>query len=223
MAIEPTASQVHQGSLVTHLSVEEMEELGDRWRDALPGDYDFLQFLCRQLLYIIGEDADRPGLVDTPRRFARFWREFMVHDPGKLNVGFESVTVDQMVVVSGIRVWSLCEHHLVPFWCELDMAYIADKTVLGLSKFARIAHKHAHRLQLQERLVHDIADEIQAHTESDNVAVVGRGVHLCMVMRGVKTEGTMGSSVLRGKFRDDPLVRSEFLQLVGQPAGKRVG
>ena len=112
-----------------------------------------LEIVCDLLLRSIGEDPDREGLKETPARFARFWDEFMNHQPGNTGTTFEPVTVDQVVVVSGIRVYSLCEHHLIPFWVDLTIGYIATNRVLGLSKFARIAHQFAHRLQIQERLV----------------------------------------------------------------------
>jgi GTP cyclohydrolase I len=165
------------------------------------------------LLVFIGENPDRPGLEDTPRRFANYWREFINYEPGTIDTAFEVVTTDQMITVSGIRVWSLCEHHLLPFWCDVAIGYIATDKVLGLSKFARIAHKHAHRLQVQERLVDDIANEITALTGSDDVAVVSKGVHTCMVMRGFKTDGVMTSSVMRGIFRERPEARAEFMGL----------
>lgn len=170
------------------------------------------EIAIRDLLYAIGEDPDRPGLVDTPRRSANFWSELIDYDPGNTETTFESVTVDQMVVVSGIRVWSLCEHHLLPFWCDISIGYIARERVLGLSKFARIAHQYAHGLQIQERLVHQIAGEVKRIANTEDVAVRASGVHLCMVMRGIKTEGVMTSSVLYGSFRHDP-TRHEFLEI----------
>ena len=177
-------------------------------------DHAALLRIGHDLLVAIGEDPQRPGIADTPRRFANWWQEFVAYDPGKVDTAFESVTVDQMVVVSGMRVWSVCEHHLLPFWCDIHVGYIAEDKVLGLSKFARIAHKHAHKPQIQERLVTEIADEIQALTGTHDVAVVAEGVHLCMVMRGVKTEGTMKSSVMRGAFRHAPEVRAEFFNMI---------
>jgi len=106
--------------------------------------------------------------------------------------------------------------HLLPFWCDVTVAYIAEAKVLGLSKFARIAHQFAHRLQLQERLTHQIADEIQRVTGSADVFVVGRGEHLCMRMRGIKTPSIMSNSVVRGKFRDLPALRAEALSLMAR-------
>jgi GTP cyclohydrolase I len=141
------------------------------------------------------------------------WHEFIDYDPGKLDTCFETTKADQLVVVSGMRVWSFCEHHLLPFWCDVSCGYTTDQNIIGLSKFARIAHKHAHSLQVQERLVEQMADDIQAMTKSENVGVVARGVHTCMVMRGIRTEGTMTSSAMRGAFRHNASMREEFLSL----------
>ncbi len=172
--------------------------------------------LVEELLIAIGEDPNRPGIRETPRRVANWWGEFIDYEPGKVDTAFEAVTADQMVVVSGMRVWSLCEHHLLPLWCDVSVGYIADGKVLGLSKFARIAHKHAHRLQLQEQLVHGIAEEVAGLTGSRDVAVYAEGQHLCMIMRGVKTPGVMKSSVMLGAFRENAETRAEFLRMVGK-------
>jgi GTP cyclohydrolase I len=180
-------------------------------------DYDTLLRIGRDLLVALGEDPDREGLQDTPRRFAAFWKEFVEYDPGNIDALFEVVSTNQMVIVSGIRVWSVCEHHLLPFWCDLHIGYIATDKVLGLSKFARIAHQFAHRPQVQERLVHEIADEIERLVETPDVAVIGRGTHLCMIMRGIRTPAEMVTSVMRGAFRQDALVQSEFIQLTREP------
>lgn len=177
-------------------------------------NYNALLTIGRELLQAIGEDPERPGVKDTPRRFADWWREFIEYQPGSLDTCFESVTTDQMVTVSGMRVWSLCEHHLLPFWCDVSIGYIAGEQVLGLSKFARIAHKYAHQLQLQERLCHQIADEVTQIVGTQDVAVLASGRHLCMEMRGIRTPGTMTSSIMRGLFRKDSNARMEFLRLV---------
>lgn len=177
-------------------------------------NYTKLLDLGRELLIAIGEDPDREGIKDTPRRFASWWHEFIEYNPGTLDTIFEHTTTDQMVVVSDIRVWSLCEHHLLPFYCDISIGYITSDKVLGLSKFARIAHKHAHRLQLQERLTQGIGDEIAMITGSKDIAVVGKGEHLCMTMRGIQTPHKMTSSYTLGRFRKDHKVRDEFLQLI---------
>src|SRR5436190_9712857 len=156
-------------------------------------DYPRLLALGRELLLAIGEDPEREGLRETPRRWADAWREFMEYDPGTTETTFASTSIDQIVCVSGLRVWSLCEHHLLPFWCDVSIGYIPDEKVLGLSKFARIAQQFAHRLQLQERLGQQIADEITRITGAVNVAVVLTGEHYCMAARGIRSPGRMTS------------------------------
>jgi GTP cyclohydrolase I len=181
-------------------------------------DYDRIMELGRELLVALGEDPDREGLRDTPRRWASWWREFMEYQPGNTDTSFEAVTTDQMVVVSGIRIYSLCEHHLLPFWCDVSIGYIARDRVLGLSKFARIAHRLAHKLQLQERISNGIADEVERVTESPDVAVMVSGVHMCMVMRGIKSGGLVSSLVTRGVFSSQPDTRADFLRIAGLKA-----
>jgi GTP cyclohydrolase I len=172
---------------------------------------DPLEDLARRLLKEIGEDPSRDGLRDTPARYARWWREFTQYEPGTVDTFFESTSTGQMVVVSGIEVWSLCEHHLLPFNCSLTIAYRAADRLLGLSKFARIAHHHAHRLQVQERLVADIAADVARIADTEDVAVIGTGEHLCMTMRGIKTSARMTSSSLLGVFAEEGLHRTELL------------
>ena len=183
-------------------------------------DYDRVKHLVRELLEALGEDPDREGLQDTPRRIADFWREFIEYDPGKLNTVFSSVRHNQMVAVTGMRVWSMCEHHMLPFWCDVSVAYIAEDNVLGLSKFARIAHKNAHALSLQEKLVADISSDLKGFLETDNVAVIAKGEHLCMTMRGIQTPHRMISSALDGQFLE-PHTRAEFLSLVNAAENPR--
>lgn len=178
-------------------------------------DREALRHVCQAFLLAIGENPDRPGLKDTPRRFADHWADFIEYQPGNVATTFDSIRSDQMVVVSGMRVHSFCEHHILPFWCEIAIGYIADQKVLGLSKFARIAHKHAHQLQVQERLVEQIANEVKEAVRCEDVAVIGRGEHSCMVARGIKTPALMTSSVLFGRFKHDAAMRSEFLSIAG--------
>lgn len=176
-------------------------------------DVDRLQQVARDLLQAIGEDIDREGLRETPRRFANMWREFIEYEPGTLDTVFSVAQSDQMVVVTGIKVWSLCEHHLLPFWANISVGYIANDRLLGLSKFGRIAHRYAHLLQVQERLVTNIADELESIIGTDDIAVLAEGEHLCMTMRGIHTPALMKSSVMRGVFREEPEARAEFLAL----------
>ncbi len=176
-------------------------------------DHEKIKSLVRELLTALGEDPDREGLVETPRRIANFWRDFIEYDAGKLDTTFSAVKHNQMVAVTGMRVWSMCEHHMLPFWCDVSIAYIADDKVLGLSKFARIAHKHAHNLTLQEQLVSDIATELKEILGTEDVAVMAKGEHLCMTMRGIRTPHRMISSALSGKFHKAEQ-RMEFLRLI---------
>jgi GTP cyclohydrolase I len=177
-------------------------------------DYPKLLELGRELLIAIGEDPDREGLLDTPRRWADWWREFIEYDPGTTDTVFSSVSTDQMVCVSGLRVFSLCEHHLLPMWCDVAIGYIPTDRILGLSKFARIAQKFAHQLQVQERLGEQIADEVAHLTSTEDIAVVLKGEHLCMSSRGIRTPGVMTTSVMRGIFRAEYDTRMEFLRLI---------
>jgi GTP cyclohydrolase I len=177
-------------------------------------DYPRLLALGRELLLAIGEDPEREGLRETPRRWADSWREFIEYDPGTTETTFASSSIDQIVCVSGLRVWSLCEHHLLPFWCDVSIGYIPDEKVLSLSKFVRIAHQCAHRLQLQELLGQQIAEEISRITRTENVAVVLKGEHLCMTARGIRTPGLMTSFTMRGVFRTQSETRMEFLRLI---------
>jgi len=165
------------------------------------------------ILESIGENIDRDGLRDTPRRAAKMWKEFIEYDAGKIDTAFETIRTNQLIIVSNIKVWSLCEHHLLPFWCDISIGYIATDKILGLSKFARISQKHAHKLQVQERLVDEIAKDIEIFTGSQDVAVIGNGEHLCMSMRGIKSPHIMTSSIMKGKFLTLSDLRLEFLRL----------
>jgi GTP cyclohydrolase I len=176
-------------------------------------DNDKLKQACTLILEAIGEDPGREGLLETPRRFAGFWKEFIEYDPGRYGTTFEAVQADQLVIVAGLRVWSLCEHHLLPFYVDVSIGYLSEKRVLGLSKFGRIAQLCAHKLQVQERLVEEIADQVALLVKSPNVAVIATGEHLCMSMRGIKMTAKMTSSAMRGEFRTSPSLRSEFLTL----------
>jgi len=184
-------------------------------------DYDRLLALGRELLVALGKDPEDEALCETPRRWASLWREFMEFEPGATETVFNTTTADQLVVVSGIRVYSMCEHHLLPFWCDVSIGYVADGKVLGLSKFVRIANKYAHDLQLQERMISQIADEVGHVLDTQNIAVLGRGVHLCMLMRGVRTESTVQSLVTNGVFAENEKLLANFLMLSGQDLSQK--
>ena len=177
--------------------------------------------LYRELLELIGENPDRDGLKDTPRRAARAF-EFLTkgysEDIGALinNALFEADT-QEMVVVRNIELYSLCEHHLLPFIGKCHVGYIPNKKVLGLSKVARVVDAFARRLQIQEKLTKQIAETIQQYTDGHGAAVVIEAQHLCMMMRGVeKQNSTMTTSYLTGEFHEDTATRAEFFSLINK-------
>lgn len=173
----------------------------------------------RTILDAVGEDPTSERLRDTPARVARMWLDFYAGQeqaaPERLSIfPLEKDHPEQMVIVSDMRVYSWCEHHLLPFYVDVSIGYISAGQVLGLSKFARIAHACAARLQLQERLVIDIANAVEKATGSGSVAVIASGKHSCMLMRGVRTDHVMTSSEMRGAFMESPATRAEFMQLL---------
>lgn len=177
--------------------------------------------LYQQLLQEIGEDPQRDGLKDTPQRAAKAM-QFLTRgyqqslDEVVNNAIFESAS-DEMVVVKNIELYSLCEHHLLPFIGKCHIAYVPNGRVLGLSKFARIVDMYARRLQIQESLTHEIALAVQQVTDAKGVGVIIEAQHLCMMMRGVeKQNSSMTSSVMLGSLRRLDATRREFLALVGK-------
>jgi GTP cyclohydrolase I len=190
-----------------------------RFPAPVPGA-DELERTVLRLLRQLGENTDREGLVDTPRRVAESLRaltEGYSADIGEI-VGdaiFEQEDYDDLVVVKDISFFSLCEHHLLPFFGRAHVAYCPNGRVVGLSKIPRLVDVFAHRLQLQERLTRQVAEAIQAVLEPGGVAVVIEGRHLCLEMRGVeKQDSTTVTSCMLGAFRDDPRTRAEFMQLI---------
>ena len=173
------------------------------------------------VLACLGEDVNRPGLLETPERVAkawRFWTKGMHQDPRAVLKTFEDGAegVDEMVVVKGIELYSHCEHHMAPFFGVAHIAYIPNGRIVGLSKLARVADIFARRLQVQERLTNQIADCINDTLNPLGVGVIVEAKHFCMCSRGVGKQGsTTTTSALRGVFRDRPEVRTEFLALVG--------
>jgi GTP cyclohydrolase IA len=175
--------------------------------------------LVREMLVLIGENPDREGLRRTPERFEkalRFLTGGYRQDPDKLlNGAMFSVCYDEMVVVRDIELYSLCEHHLLPFFGKCHIAYIPDKKVVGLSKVARLVNMYARRLQIQERLTSQIATALQEKLSPHGVGVIIEARHLCMVMRGVeKQNSTTTTSAMLGSFRESKQTRDEFLSLI---------
>ena len=175
----------------------------------------------RSILKMIGEDPDREGLRRTPERFEhalRFLASGYQQDPETvLNHAVFSVCYDEMVVLKDIEMFSLCEHHLLPFFGKCHVAYIPSKKVLGLSKIPRLVNMFSRRLQIQERLTNEIAQAIQKSVEPVGVGVVVEARHLCMVMRGVEKQHSEAvTSAMLGAFRDNQQTREEFLSLIGR-------
>lgn len=173
-----------------------------------------LQTHCRKILELLDQDLEDENLKDTPLRMAKYLTEFLNYDPGNHETAFQAITADQMVIVRNIPFWSLCAHHLLLFHGQVSVAYLTGDKVIGLSKIPRIVQKHAHKLQLQEKLAHDVADELERILENKNIAVVIKATHSCMQARGIKSEGDMVTSVLRGQFREEQAVRIEFFNLL---------
>ena len=175
--------------------------------------------MVRRMLAMIGEDPNREGLRKTPERFEkalRFLTSGYHQEPEKiLNGAMYSVCYDQMVVVKDIEVFSLCEHHLLPFFGKCHVAYIPSKQVVGLSKIPRLVDMFARRLQIQERLTSQIAQAIQQKLSPEGVGVIIEARHLCMVMRGVEKQNSQAvTSAMLGAFRENKQTRDEFLALI---------
>lgn len=173
----------------------------------------------RQMLTLIGEDPKREGILQTPRRVAKSWEFFTKgyqENIGKvLNGAIFHEKYSEMVIVKDINFFSMCEHHLLPFYGKAHVAYIPNGKIVGLSKIPRIVEVFSRRLQVQERMTQQIADTIFDALEPDGVGVVIEAHHLCMMMRGVEKQNSAATtSAMLGSFRDDERTRNEFLQLV---------
>ena len=198
----------------------EVEERFTRERNRLPErDLDRIANAYRELLQAIGEDVDREGLQRTPDRAARAL-EFLTQgyrqnlDEIINGAVFES-SASEIILVKDIELYSLCEHHLLPFIGRAHVAYLPNGKVIGLSKVARIVDVFARRLQIQENLTTQVAESLMRCLEPSGVAVVVEAKHLCMMMRGVeKQNSVMKTSCLLGTFKDDARTRSEFLSLL---------
>ena len=175
----------------------------------------------REILLGLGENPEREGLLDTPKRAAKAM-QYLCHGYQQnldeiVNGALFASDNDEMVIVKNIELYSLCEHHLLPFIGKAHVAYIPTGKVLGLSKVARIVDMYARRLQIQENLTRQIAEAIQQVTNAAGVAVVIEAQHMCMMMRGVeKQNSSMNTSVMLGAFRESCNTRMEFLQLIGR-------
>ena len=177
--------------------------------------------LIRELLTEIGEDPDRQGLAKTPHRVAKSY-EFLTSGYRQkaediVNGAIFDSEANNMVISRDIEIYSLCEHHMLPFFGRCHIGYIADKHVLGLSKLSRIVELYSRRLQIQERLTAEIAQEIMDATRAEGVGVVIECRHLCTMMRGVeKQNSVMTTSSVLGSFLEDTATRTEFLNLISR-------
>ncbi len=182
-------------------------------------DRERIEAAVKELLYAIGEDPEREGLVETPNRVARMYEEIFAgleEDPKKHLKIFNEDNNDEMVIVRDIPLYSICEHHLIPFIGKAHIAYIpGNGKVIGLSKLARIVNCFAKRPQLQERLTSQVADFLYENLEPQGVAVVVEAEHLCMTMRGARASGSQTrTSAMRGIMRSDARTRAEALSLL---------
>ena len=198
----------------------------DRRAAPAPADdpQDHLASLVRRQLELLGEDPDREGLMKTPERVAKSlaWltRGNDVDPRDAIGDALFEEAHDSMVMVRDIELYSLCEHHMLPFFGKAHIAYIPNGRIVGLSKLPRLVEVFSRRLQVQERLTEQIAQAIEDVLQPSGVGVVIEAVHLCMMMRGVETQNSRTiTSALRGKFRDCPMTRNEFLDLAHRRSG----
>ncbi|WP_043224530.1 GTP cyclohydrolase I [Streptomyces sp. NRRL F-5193] len=181
-------------------------------------DTDRVADLISQLLVELGEDPQRDGLAETPKRVAAWWNEFLSPGSAPAATRFtESQLTGQLVVVGGMSVWSLCEHHMIPMNLQVAVGYLAEDEVVGLSKFGRVAQHFAGRLQVQERYTREVAEHLAGVIGSENIAVAVRGLHLCMSMRGVRMEEARTTTLHSGgRFATDPVLSQQFLLTTNQ-------
>ena len=206
--------------------VDEMEtDMGDDPEPPRPGSAarGRIESAVREILVEIGEDPDREGLVNTPDRMHRMYFELTAGyhvDPDRLiNHAIFEVDYSEMVVVKDIPFYSLCEHHLLPFFGSAHVAYVPDGRVIGLSKVPRIVEMYARRLQVQERMTQQVADFLMERLAPKGVGVVIEATHLCAAMRGVRKPGTvMTTAAVQGLFRRNDKTRAEFFAHLGRPA-----
>jgi GTP cyclohydrolase IA len=179
--------------------------------------------LIRKLLAELGEDPEREGLLETPARVARAWKELAAGyeaDPGAMvrKALFEAEG-QEMIVINDIDFYSMCEHHMLPFFGKAHVAYIPNRKIVGLSKIARVVEAYARRLQVQERMTAQIARCLMENLDAHGVGVVLHAQHLCMMMRGIQKQNSFAvTSEMLGAFRDNEKTRAEFLTLIQEKA-----
>ena len=193
--------------------------MGARGEKEMKVDKKKIEIAVRMILEALNEDLNREGLRDTPRRVADMYEEIFsgYNINSELNVVF--MESSDLVIARGIRFYSICEHHLLPFFGFVNIAYIPNGKVLGISKLAKLINKYAQRLQLQERMTNQIADELySSEARPLGVIVLTTAKHTCMMMRGVEKQNSkMITSAMLGSFHKSAATRNEFLQLIGFP------
>jgi len=177
--------------------------------------------LVTDLLQEIGEDPQREGLLETPLRVAKAYQfltsGYHMNIEEVMNNAVFNEKYDEMVLVKNIDFYSLCEHHILPFYGKVHVAYIPDGKIIGLSKIPRIVEVFSRRLQVQERMTRQIADTIADYLQPRGVAVVSEAYHMCMMMRGVEKQNSLATtSAVHGDFKEDARTRAEFLNLISQ-------
>ncbi len=180
-----------------------------------------IEKLIKELLIELGEDPNREGLIKTPHRVAKMFEEltkgYKATRKATINNALFSQSIDNMVILKNIELYSLCEHHLLPFFGKCHVGYIPNKKIVGLSKIARVVDRFAKRLQVQENLTQEIANELQDVLKPKGVGVVIEAQHLCMMMRGVeKQNSVMVTSAILGNFRSDRATREEFMTIINK-------
>jgi GTP cyclohydrolase I len=182
--------------------------------DAAPVDLVAAQAAAAQMLTALGQPVDSPDMAETPRRMAHAYAEMLTVGAFDFTTFANTERYDELVLVHGIPLRSLCEHHMLPFVGVAHVGYLPGDRILGLSKFARVVHFFSHRAQTQERLTKQIAEHLQEHLEPRGVGVVIEAQHSCMSLRGVRAVGSRTvTSALFGALRDNPASRAEFLSL----------
>jgi len=178
---------------------------------------EILHNLKLQLTYI-GENIDREGLLDTPKRVIKSWEEIYSgygRDPKDIMTTFTSEGYDQIILLKDIELYSMCEHHMLPFFGKAHVAYIPDKKIVGISKLARLVDIYARRLQIQERIGEQVTQALEDYLKPKGVACIIEAVHMCMRMRGVsKQESTMCTSSMKGAFFTSAGARIELMSLI---------
>ena len=181
-------------------------------------DPEDIRNMLKQILDYIGDDSDREGLLETPERIRKSWNTLFIgyeQNPQDVFKIFTEGSCDEMVILKDIEFYSTCEHHFLPFFGKIHIGYIPNNKVIGISKLARLVEVYSRRLQIQERLVGQIADDLMKYLECKGCIVIAEAQHMCMTARGVQKQNSkMLTNAVTGMFKDDPKVKDEFLSMI---------